>query len=200
MFCGGQHVNSLPERRNLQLTNFIAFWLALCLCSILLFRPFAGTLERWFYLPLIVEAFLLLSIIWLNHIGFNLLARILICWLPAAILIIDLRIVILNVPQPETSHYVGFRIFQIAFSFFPFVVFNLSEKWKMVLAVLVPLLLAVSFDKLLDILGAGYTQMGLSESSYYYNNFRTIISLSVIGASFVFLKSILKGKKQEIQD
>lgn len=116
--------------------------------------------------------------------------------MPAAILIIDLRIMVLNLPVPETSHYLGMRIFQIAFSFFPFLVFNLSEKWKMFIGILVPVVLAVFFDGILDMLGVGYRDVGLNESSYYYNNFRAILTVSLIAASFIFLKRILE--RQEI--
>jgi PAS domain S-box-containing protein len=153
-------------------------------------------MDSWFFFPLLIEACVFLLVFPLNYYGFTLLSRILLCWIPPAILIIDLEIMIVNLPVPETSHYLGMRIFQIAFSFFPFLIFNLSEKWKMFMAVIVPLLLSIFFDDLLELLDVGYSEMGLAEPSYYYNNFRTVLVISMISASFIFLKRILERQEE----
>jgi PAS domain S-box-containing protein len=164
------------------------------LCIIVLFRLFK--LTHSFYFLLLPEAVFFLALIFVTSIGFSTLSRILICWAPPIFLIINLKVLILHVPVPETSHYLGFRIFQIAFSFFPFLIFNISETKKFFTALLVPVLIVVGYDSILDLIGVGYFQLGLTDTSYLYNTFRTTVAFIIIGSAFIFLKSILE--KQEL--
>jgi PAS domain S-box-containing protein len=193
---GVNHVDLYYQKRNVRLTNFMTLSLVSCFLIIVLFRYFSGILDAFFAATLLVEALMILCIIPLNYFGFTFFSRLMLCWFPALILVIDLAIILKNAPVPETSHYLGIRMFQIAFSFFPFIVFNLSEKWKMALAVSLPLALALLFDVILTILGVGYKDMGLTESSYYYNNFRATLSFAIIGASFLFLKWMLERQEK----
>jgi PAS domain S-box-containing protein len=183
------------ERRNIRLANFISLVMAGALLLIILFRILNGSLEWWFFLPLAIEAVLFLSIVLLNKYGHNVLSRIILCWAPAILLIIDFRILILHAPVPETSHYVGFRIFQISFACFPFLIFNVSDWSKLLLGFSVPLVIILFFDVVLDQLQVGYFQLGLTDKSYPYNNFRTLISLLVICSSFLFLKKIIENQE-----
>jgi PAS domain S-box-containing protein len=193
---GVKETSSVIIKRNIQLTNFIAICLAVAILSILTIRYFSAPLYAWFYMPLSIQVVMYLSLIVLNAKGFTTLSRILICWIPSIALFIDFQIVITHAVVPETSHYTGFRLFQVAFAFFPFLVFNLSEKWLMVLAASVPTISAVFYDRILDFIGVGYSSSGLTETSYYYNNLRTAVTLGLIGSAFVFLKQILE--KQEL--
>lgn len=195
---GNKTASSVIVMRNIQLTNFIALILSVAIASILTFRFLTAPFYAWFYVPLLFQTAFYFGVIGLNKAGFRNLSRILICWIPSMALFIDFHIVITHVPVPETSHYIGFRLFQVAFSFFPFLVFNLSEKWLMALAAVVPAISAIFFDQILAVIGVGYTAMGLTESSYYYNNVRTIITLGLIASAFVFLKQILE--RQELRN
>jgi PAS domain S-box-containing protein len=190
--------NSVIVRRNIQLTNFIALCLSLAIISILTIRFLTAPFYAWFYLPLTIQVVFYFGLITLNKIGCTNLSRVLICSIPSIALFIDFHIVITHADVPETSQYAGFRLFQLAFSFFPFLVFNLSERWLMWVGALVPAISAVFFDRILDVMGVGYLSMGLGESSYFYNNVRTIITLGLIASAFVFLKQILE--KQELRN
>jgi PAS domain S-box-containing protein len=189
---GVHHAVDSSERRNIQLTNFLALGIALFIAVIIGVRLSVSSFSSSFYLPILLEALCFVALVLLNYYGFTLLSRILLCWGPAIFLIVDLKILLESVETPETSHYLGFRIFQVAFSMFPFLVFNLSEGWKAALGVSVPVFLAFAFDWMLDLLGVGYSTSGLTEPSYYYNNFRTLVTVGLISAAFIFLKNILE--------
>ncbi|RAW02872.1 PAS domain S-box protein [Pseudochryseolinea flava] len=193
---GVTHATSIRQRRNIQLTNFIALGLISCMILIIIFRYLNGELQNWFFFPLIFETILFAVLILLNHVGATTVSRILICWAPAMILLIDVKILFTHLRVAESSQYVGLRLFQVAFSFFPFLVFNLSERILLTIAASVPAFCAIFYDKILEALGVGYTQVGLHETSYYYNNFRTILSLSLIAAAFIFLKQLLERQER----
>jgi PAS domain S-box-containing protein len=195
---GIKQPSSVTVKRNIQLTNFIALCLSGAILSILTIRYFTAPFYPWFYMPLMIQVAFYLGLIAFNVTGYTNLSRILICWVPSLALFADFQIVITHAVVPETSHYTGFRLFQLAFAFFPFLVFNLSEKWLMLVGAVVPLVSAVFYDRILDLIGVGYSTMGLTESSYYYNNVRTVITLGLIGSAFVFLKQILE--KQELHN
>jgi PAS domain S-box-containing protein len=195
---GVKETNSVIVRRNIQLTNFIALCLSLAIISILTIRFLTAPFYAWFYLPLTIQVAFYLGLIALNKIGYTKLSRVLVCWIPSIALFIDFQIIITHAAVPETSQYAGFRLFQVAFSFFPFLVFNLSERWLMGIGALVPAVSVIFFDRILDLMGVGYLSMGLTESTYFYNNVRTIITLGLIASVFVFLKQILE--KQELRN
>ncbi len=186
------------DKRNLQISNFICLVMAGALMLIVMFRLVVGGLEVWFYLPLIVEAIFFLTLLSVTRAGFPFLSRILLCWAPPIFLIIDFKILIEHVPVPETSHFLGFRIFQVAFSIFPFLMFNVSERGKFFTALLAPIVIVIAYDKILELAGVGYYDLGLKDSSYFYNNFRTMVALLIIGSAFVFLKRLLE--KQELRN
>jgi PAS domain S-box-containing protein len=186
---------SAIEKRNIQLTNFISICLALSLGTILILRYFTAPFQMWFYAPLTIEVLFFVGLTLLNKKGATHLSRLLLCWIPSISLFVDFKIVITHVPVPETSHYVGFRLFQVAFSFFPFLVFNLSERWRMVVAAIVPTVSAIFFDRILELMGVGYSTSGLHETSYYYNSIRTVVTLGIIGAAFIFLKRLLERQE-----
>jgi PAS domain S-box-containing protein len=192
---GSEGARSQSDKRNTQLSNFICLVMAGALCFIVLFRLISFKLDDSFYVPLISEAGFFLALIWLNRAGFYSLTRVLLCWAPPIFLIIDFKVLILHVPVPETSHYLGFRIFQVAFSFFPFLMFNVSETKKFFTALFVPVLIVIGYDKMLNLIGVGYYQLGLTDTSYLYNNFRTTVALLIIGSAFIFLKKLLENQE-----
>ncbi|HEY0653740.1 MAG TPA: PAS domain S-box protein [Chryseosolibacter sp.] len=186
------------DKRNLQISNFICLVMAGALMVIVIFRLLVGGLELWFYLPLFIEAIFFLGLLSVTRVGFPFISRILLCWTPPIFLIIDFKILIEHLPVPETSHFLGFRIFQVAFSIFPFLMFNVSERGKFFAALLVPVVIVIAYDKILELAGVGYYDLGLKDTSYLYNNFRTTIALLIIGSAFVFLKRLLE--KQELRN
>lgn len=80
---------------------------------------------------------------------------------------------------------------------FPFLMFNVSETRKFFLALLIPVLVVVGYDQILNAIGIGYYQMQLTDTSYLYNNFRTAVVLLIIGSAFVFLKKILERQERD---
>jgi PAS domain-containing protein len=194
--AGIRQVSGQSEQRNVKTTNFISIVVAVAFLTVILFRLLTGRVELWFALPLLIDSLIFMSLISLNAYGITTLSRVLLCWAPAAILIVNFRIVYLNNPIPETAHFVGFRIFQIAFACFPFLVFNYTDWKKIVTALSVPLLCMLFFDSILTFLQVGYWQAGLNESSYSYNSFRAFIAISIVGSSFLFLRKIIEDHER----
>jgi PAS domain S-box-containing protein len=187
----------VDQKKNVQITNFLAVALIASISAILTFRYLTGAIPLWFYVPLAGEVAAFIFIIYLNRLGYWELARLLICWVPPIILFVDFRVLISHV-TPETSHYLGFRLFQISFSFFPFLVYSLAERKKISIALSVPLICTIFYDYALNFMSVGYGQAGLTDTSYYYNNFRTVVSLSILAGAFVYLKSILEKQEREL--
>src|SRR6185369_5436186 len=131
----------------------------------------------------------------LNRLRYFNASRILICWFPITSLFYN-AIINFSSAVPESSTYVGFRFFIIAFACTPFLVFNTSERVSMLVALTLPVLCLFLYDPIFSFFGYGYSQMGLHEASYSYNNFRTFVSYSILSMSFYFLKQALeKGEK-----
>src|SRR5262245_30511559 len=128
---GIEHTLDSSERRNIKLANFMSLLMATAMMMIVGFRAGMGVLKGWFFVPMVLEAIVILALIVLTALGRNVVSRILLCWIPAIFLIVDFRIVLLHSGPPETSHYVGFRIFQLSFGCFPLLLFN-TNHWKRV--------------------------------------------------------------------
>jgi PAS domain S-box-containing protein len=193
---GSEQSSSHSDKRNIQLSNFLSLVLSVASCLMVLFRLISQhAVEVWFYAPLFSEALLYLALILVTRAGLVTISRMVLCWAPPIFLVINFRILILHVPVPETSHFVGFRIFQIAFSIFPFLMFSVYEKWKFFTALSLPLLMILVYDRILNLFGVGYYQLGLHDTSYLYNNFRTLIGSFIIGSTFMFLKKIVENQE-----
>jgi len=191
---GTQHVASQSEKRNVRIANFISLIFGAAILFIVLFRGEVHGLSNWFMIPLLVEVFLTLVPFLLNHLGKTTASRIFICWVPFILLVYNFRLLVLH--NPETSEYVGARVFQIVFACFPFLIFSVADWGKVLLGLSVPFVVTLGFDTIMAWSVAGYLDTGLHDSSYSANLFRTGISFFILGSAFLFLKSMLETEER----
>jgi PAS domain S-box-containing protein len=193
--AGVSFTDEKSEKRNIVLTNYIA--LIAAASSILLtigrylFAPFHWDLG----LSLITGALLFLIPIIMNRYGFINLSRFTMCWLPALYQWYATIQAMTVAAQVETSYYVGLRFFLLAFSCFPFLVFNLRDK-KLLFGLIVPLVSIIFYDPVLNLFGVGYWQMGLHEPTYAFNNVRAFVAFLIIGSGAYFLKLVVERNER----
>jgi PAS domain S-box-containing protein len=180
------------EQRNIILTNYIS--LVAAMGTILLFvgRSMFAHVTWSIAFTLIQGSALFLVPIVLNRFGYINFSRLALCWLPPLYQIYATVRTMSETLEFENSTYVGLRFFLLAFSCFPFLVFDLKKTGIFVIALLGPLTCLFLFDPILTWFDYGYHQMGLNETTYDFNNVRVFISVMIIGSSSFFLKSLIE--------
>lgn len=195
---GSEYATTNSERRNIQVANFISLMLLVAILLVVLIRIVQGGFGWWFYTPLAVESIVCVGALALNSNGHTNIGRLLVCWSASVSQLVNFKLFISHIPVPETSHYVGFKIFLVSFACLPFLAFDITETKRMVVALSIPMLSIFFFDTALEWFHVGYYQVGLTDKSYPYNNVREFISLLVIGSSFLFLKRAIR--KQDLEN
>lgn len=188
--AGASDTLSRTERRSVILCN--SFSLAFATI------PFIFVFAAWivggtarFSWPLLIQPLVMLIPIPVNALGFTRLSRILLSWLIPSIVIVYSVYNKQAGIDVDTSSYVGFRITMIASTMVPFLVFNTNQLKWMALALVVPLIVILGFDPIHSFFGVGYTQVGLSDPSYYLNNIRAFIIILMIGSVSLIMKRMV---------
>jgi len=193
---GVSFADSRSEKRNVSLTNYISLAVAstplLLIISLIFFGEFTFAMAG----RLFASSLIFLSPLILNRLGFIVVSRVVLCWLPASIVfavsIFDLQE---GAPMSPTS-FVGLRLFLITIGCFPFLVFNIKNTLPLAIGFMSPLLSILFFDRIFHFFGLGYLQSSLRDPLYEFNNVRALISLTVIGFSCYFLKRIIERGEQ----
>jgi PAS domain S-box-containing protein len=185
------------EKRSIRLANSIAIGLVFILISLSIVRGNFFSIHRLILPVILGNALLMLIPMLLNHHGYSSASRIALCWLFPILLLGDVWLVLKIEAIRETSTYLGFRIFQVALSGLPLLVFNLKDWKKILLAFSVPVICILFYDPLLEMLNVGYQQSGLSEHTYYYNLVRTIVSVLVVCWSVYSLKKVIEQQDDQ---
>lgn len=181
------------EKRNVVLTNYISLVAALATLLLLVGRQFFAYVNFSVAFTLILGFALFLIPIALNRFGYFNASRLVLCWLPALYQIYASVTTHIETGEPENSTYVGLRFFLLAFSCFPFLVFDIGKKnYLFFLGLIGPVACILLYDPIMNFFGVGYHQVGLHESSYLFNNVRIGVSILIIGASSYFLKVLVE--------
>lgn len=183
------------EKRNIVLTNLIALTAAAVPTSVLLGRLFFYDQSVAGSFRLLYGSLFLLVPIFMNRFGFINASRVVLCWIPFIYLFGGQVVGIRESTNYQASGYLVVRYFFIAFSSFPFLLFNLRERRLLIAGLLGPLLSIVLFDPILNFFQVGYWQLGFNESSYAFNTIRVLISFFVIGFSSFFLKRLVESSE-----
>jgi PAS domain S-box-containing protein len=125
-----------------------------------------------------------------NRYGLINLGRIALSWLPPLFVFYGFWVIISSATVQESSTFVGIRYLILATGCFSFLVFDLRNLKMLLLGLSVPLILIVFLDPLLNLFNVGYTQVGLHEQAYSFNNVRVLVSFLVLASSFIFLKRL----------
>lgn len=194
----GTSYTDLPrEKRSIRLANSIAVGLVFILTLLSLVRSNFFNFNLFILLVILGNAMLMLIPVLLNHHGYSSASRIVLCWLFPILILGDAWFVLKIEAIRETSTYLGFRIFQVALSGLPLLVFSLKDRKKILLAFSVPLFAILFYDPLLALLNIGYEQVGLSDRTYYYNLVRTIVSVMLVCWSVYSLKKIIEQQDDQ---
>ncbi|HEY3429174.1 MAG TPA: PAS domain S-box protein, partial [Cyclobacteriaceae bacterium] len=180
------------EKRNLVLTNYISIVAACSMIAMLAGRALFAHVNWPITFTLLLGAVLFFFPIALNRYGFIHLSRLTLCWVPPLFQMYATVRAMHEVSSHETSLYVGLRFFILAFTCFPFLVFDLKKAGLFMAGFAGPFLFLLLFDPILNFFDVGYHQMGLPDASYDFTNVRSIISALIIGCSLVFLKRFIE--------
>lgn len=132
--------------------------------------------------------FLYFVIILLNKTGWNNAGRLLFCLAP----VVFTMVVTLygKVVQPGQSYIVYFdsRFVLLISTVLPAIVFEFTEKVKLVTCLLASFCALILFDPIHNAFGVGYYQMGHAVKSYYYINYIAFISFVGLLSAILVLK------------
>jgi PAS domain S-box-containing protein len=194
---GVSHAHSPSERRNVILTNYISLLAAMASILLLIGRYFFAY-TNWSIIVTLAEGCLIFLLpVAMNRMGYIHLSRLALCWLPAAHQFYAILQVLHEVPSLESSMYVGLRFFLLTFCCFPFLVYDIRQRGVFILGLSGPLFFLFFLDPLLVFFNVGYSQMGLLDTTYYFNNVRVVISFLIIGSSLYFLKDLIEKSEAE---
>jgi PAS domain S-box-containing protein len=196
---GVSYAEAKSEKRNIVLTNYISLVAAGATLSLLIGRFLFAHVNFSIALTLMQGCILFLLPVLLNRFGFINVSRLALCWLPPAYQLYATLQTMKEVSEFETSTYVGLRFFILAFSCFPFLVFDLRRKSLFIPGLLGPIVFLLFFDPILTVFGVGYWQMGLHDPTYQFNTVRAFISVLIIGSSSFFLKRLV-GQSEELNN
>jgi PAS domain S-box-containing protein len=194
----GTSFTELPcEKRSIRLANSIAIGLVFILTLLSIVRGNFFSSKPLILLVILGNAILMLLPILLNHHGYSSASRIVLCWIFPIILLGDVWLVLKIEAIRETSTYLGFRIFQVALAGLPLLIFDLKDWKKILLGFSVPVFTILFYDPLLQMLNVGYEQAGLSETTYYYNLIRTMVSVMLVCWSVYSLKKVIERQDEQ---
>ncbi|HNT49070.1 MAG TPA: PAS domain S-box protein [Cyclobacteriaceae bacterium] len=187
------------DRRNIILTNYISLIASLALLILIgALYLFYGFNPGAFFRLLIAALFFLIPL-FLNRFGLIIISRLVLSWLVPtfvfAITIFDLK----GGEMMAPSSFVGLRLFLLAGFCFPFLIFNLKDRWNLVAGLAAPVLSILFFDQIFSIFGVSYLQNNPTDPYYEFSNVRAFISMIAVGFSLYFLKSSVEDNEQKNQ-
>src|SRR5689334_17573356 len=123
--CGVSFTTTSQDKRNVIMTNNLSLALAAMLGVLIISRFALLAAEPILITRLAVGMLFCLSPILLNRAGYIWASRFLLCWMPPLLILILFVLSIRQGLGNEVSAYIGLRFFLLAFSYYPFLVFNL---------------------------------------------------------------------------
>jgi PAS domain S-box-containing protein len=189
---GVNHAKTKSEKRNVVLGNYVCLIAATANMLLALGRFYYGATSVMAVQTLIPGTLLFLVPVILNRYGFLRVSRLLLCWAPPAFVMYGTVLIMNATSTFESSSYVGIRYTMLATSSIPLIVNDLRDKPALLAALAGPIVLLLGFDPILSFFDLGYNQVGLNETTYYFNNIRAVVSLMIIISGFVMLKILIE--------
>jgi PAS domain S-box-containing protein len=191
---GIAYAKSNEDRRSVKLVNYISLIAAsaplVLITGRILFYNINASLFFWFLCGFLI---FLIPVVF-NYFGYLIVGKIAVCWIPY-IYIFALSKLAYD-PSNLTS-YIEVRYFFLAFSCFPFIVFNLKTPILFILGLLAPVMALLFFDPIMNAMGIGFPISDLNNASYHFNVVRTFISFLIIGGCSFFLKWVSEDSEQK---
>ncbi len=88
----------------------------------------------------------------------------------------------------EEFQYFQFRLLILAGSLFPFILFKLEERKRLITGILISFLCLVLYDPVHHLFGVGYYDAGFTAPNYYFINYMVGATFLIITGSSFFLK------------
>jgi PAS domain S-box-containing protein len=194
---GVLYSESKSEKRNIIMSNYLSLVSSFVPLWLLTSRIAQQSVTPDFYKGITLSfIFIFLAPIALNALGLKYISRILVCWLPSFFIFILVINGLTNATQYQSDYYIAPRFYLLAFCSFPFLVYDLKNKSSLVIALSAPLFILFFFDFILDFIGLGYYEVGLSEPGYAAYNVRVIIIFSILSASTLFLRWLIETSEK----
>lgn len=194
---GTEYAVTKSERRNIVLSNYVSLIASAALFTLIVaLFAFYGLGTKVVAIRLMVAGLIFLIPLFLNKIGYTITSRVLLSWL-TPFSVVALSIIDLKTGEPmSSSSLVGLRLFLLAGICFPFLFFNLSEKYLLFVGLALPVLSIVFFDPIFKFFDAPYLRNAINDRYYEFSNVRAIISAIAICLSLYFLKRIVERSEQ----
>ena len=192
---GGSYAGSKSEKRNIILSNYAsligsAALLFLIIALIVVYGFDVGMFSR-----LLSASIIFLLPLIFNRLGLIVLSRLFLCSL-VPLLVFGISILDLKAGEPmSAASFVGLRLFLLVGWCFPFLLFNLKDRFLLVAGLSFPVLSILFFDHIFHLFGVGYTRDG-QDLFYAFSNVRAVISAFAIGSSLFFLKLVVENAEK----
>src|SRR6478609_11073371 len=184
------------EKGSIIMSNYLSLVSAAVPLILIAYRLLLGTMSLNSYAALTFSfLFVFLLPVVLNGYGLKHTSRILVCWLPSLyifLLVINgLRVAY----QFHQDYYVAPRLYLLAFCSFPYLVYDLKNSRRLALALSIPMFILFFFDRILDFVGLGYYQVGLTDVGYDSYQFRVLIAFLILSSSTIFLRLLAERRE-----
>lgn len=197
---GTGFARSKSEKRNIILANYTSLIGSAALILLIVAIYFFYGNEPGMFYRLAVASVLFLTPLLLNKSGLIVASRVLLCWL-TPVFVFGISILDLKSGEPmSSSSFVGLRLFLLAGFCFPFLFFNLQDKFLLILGLLVPVVSIIFFDVIFHLFDVSYLKNPAHDQFYEFSNVRALIAMLAIGLSLFFLKSVVERNEQMNQD
>lgn len=181
---------SYSNKRWIVLCNYIS--LILVLRETILFILLPNDIKFDVLPTIIIETSILCFPLLLNHFGRYTLNKIWLSWASIVLITVDIIRGIYLSDQVPASQYLGLRIYLIAYSCIPFLVFSLKKPLLLALGIAPSALLLIFFDPILEFIGVGYNQIGLEDIGYHKTHSRTLFAYSLISVVCIILRYLVE--------
>lgn len=150
--------------------------------------------------PLILLVALLFGCIpVINRKNYN-TGRLLFCLTPVYVTLIVAILLKVGSTRFTDMIYFDSRFIILATTILPALVFTLDERWKLWICMASTFLALALFDPIHYLFGVDYFQRGFSARSYYYINYITLISFTVLFLGVITLKIISQQAEQKVRN
>ena len=214
----GLFTNQDPSvKRYIILTNRFAIIIGLMACMIVLIvfhdptRPGLSSTRIF----ILLSALIIMSIVWINHLRYYKLAKLLISWVPATlILVISMQEKIFLTEYVNIPDFFTYRFLIMATSIIPVLVYNTSEMRLMIFNLIPSFTGTVLFNPLNQLIGVDFERYGFHIPSLYIMD--SIILFAYVGlvgflmnqrvifdrfeVSLCNKQSVLEEKNKELRD
>lgn len=189
---GTPFARSQSEKRNLILGNYAAIVACAALWFLMLALIVIYGFEWQATARILSASFLFFVPIVLNRYGLIVTSRLLLCML-IPLLVFGLSILDLKAGfTMGSSSFVGLRLFLLVGLCFPFLLFDLRQRWLLAMGISFPVLSLVLFDGIFELFGVSYTRHAGHDLYYKFSYVRSLVSAFAIGTVLFLLKFMVE--------